>query len=377
MHSYIATRGALRVETDNGSAFLADQVPLSSTNLPILEQIISDIPLFYLCKCALKIRTALHNTGKFGNYLNGVINVWQLIIYAKEQKNLTPMMKVDSDTMVLFLQDALLMISVTEHVFNLKDEDRLGMVLQVLTVMGNYVALNYSRVVATHSFVSFANFMETMQLPQPIKYSPTYDFMGRINADRIVRLLDTYRRNAYDLSDVLKYLTTYENPLKIEPSLKLDNSVQFYLENRIEELSFLKRLKEGKHTFGSFLSSPTRLRECRTLLVVEQVTYQLNHLFHTITPTPLLGEPILVGYARLKGDTLSDYSRSWLDIWKFAFSCGLTNVIEFKFASKNYDIIYEKLRVLELYFRNNTKRLAHILELENTVKKFLTTFNLH
>ena len=374
MHSYIASKGKLRVETHDGSDFVANHIPSSTTNLLILDRIFSAPPLCYLCKCALQIRTALHNTGKFGNYLNGVINVQQLIVYVKETNNLIPILKVDSDDFALFIQDALLMISVTEHVTNLKDEEWLDMISQVLTVMGNYVYLNYSQVVASHSFVSFANFMETMQLPQPINYTPQFNLMGIINADRFVRLLDTYRRGAYDLSDALKYLTSYENPLKIVPSLKLDNSVQFYLNNRIEEVPFLKRLKDGRHKFGSFLSSPAGSRESKILLAMEQVTYQLNYLFRTTSPTPFLKESILEGFSRLKYTALDERTRDYLDLWKFAFSCGLTDVVEFMVASENYICIYEeKLRLLKLYFRNDPKRMAAILELGKKAEKLTTT----
>ena len=376
LHTFIATDGEMRVESRDGSTFLADQVPVGATNLPHLENYFSDPALGYLCRCAFQIRTTLYNTGDFNSYLNVVKNAWHLKGFVDKKKNMDLIEKVDSDSFVLFLQDALLLISVTEHVTNMTSDQRCDILTHVLSVTSNYMWANVQKILPNFAFVNFANFVETMQHPKPIKYSPHYSLVGRINADRFVRLMETYQRGVYDLSDVLNYIVSDEIPRKFVRKLKLDNSVQFYLKNRIEEVPLLEHLTSGRHGFGYFLEKATGAHGFSTLLALEQVTYQIKSLFRTTPHTLLLNEPILEGYSRLRSSELTEYNLSWLDIWKSAFSCGLTEVVDFQVGPKTLSTICEKLRLLKLYCRNNEKRMTDVLELERKLEKHITTFKL-
>ena len=385
LHTYIATKGELCVDTRDGSKYLKDQLTFDAANLPPLERFISDTALAYLCKCAFQIRTALHNTGKFSHYLNMVKDVWQLKVFVNKKKNMDSLDNENVKNLVLFLQDALLLLSVTEQVTTLSSEERCDILTQILSISAVYAVVNFSQVLPSLSFINFANFMETMPKPLPIKYSPQYKLMGRINADRFVRLLDTYKRGTYDLSDVLNFLSSdvlnffYSDkiPPKFVRELNLDNSVKFYLDNRLEEVSLIRQLTYGRHGFGYFFRAPAGSDGCSTLLALEQVTYQMNYLFHATQPAPLLKESILVGFARFRGSALAEYVRDWLDIWKLSFSSGFTEVVDFQVASNNLDAVYEKLLVLKIYFKSHAKRMAQVLELEKKFEDLVATFQLH
>ena len=166
------------------------------------------------------------------------------------------------------------MLSVTEHVATLSYVERSDILTQILLVFGNYVRVNYSQVLPNLTFVNFASFLETMQKPLPIKFSSQDNLIGRVNADRFVRLLDTYRRGVYDLSGVLGSLSREKNIPKFVQ--QLNNSVQFYLKNRIEEVPFLTHLVSRRQRFGSYRNTLAGSFGCSTIMTLEQVTYQFE-----------------------------------------------------------------------------------------------------
>ena len=266
------------------------------------------------------------------------------------------------------------MLSVTEHVATLSYVERSDILTQILLVFGNYVRVNYSQVLPNLTFVNFASFLETMQKPLPIKFSSQDNLIGRVNADRFVRLLDTYRRGVYDLSGVLGSLSREKNIPKFVQ--QLNNSVQFYLKNRIEEVPFLTHLVSRRQRFGSYRNTLTGSFGCSTIMTLEQVTYQLDYLFQATRSTPLRKESIMVEFSRFRSKMLAEYFSDWLEIWKYAFRCGLTEVVDNNLASTSGRVIYEKLHVSKLYFRDDVKRLNDVMELERMVQKHLTTFKL-
>ena len=377
LHAQIALNDELRTKACIGTEFLKDHVDESIVDFSSIKDSFADPAMAYLCKCGLKFRIALYNSGKFQHYLNAVKEAKELEAYVVEPNTEFSLLNNGLDYLNMFMQDALLLLAVSEHA-GIIGVDRLNQVLSyVLSLSGSYVLSNLFKVLPNHTFVNFADFLETVTL-QPVEFSPQDSILGKVNADRFVRLMETHRKDMYDLSKLCSFLKGYNVTSKekwLMRYLKMDDSLQFYLRKRISEVSLFGQMTSIRHGFGYIYHLPSKFRTVQLLLTLEQVTYQFKYLFHTSFPV-VVKESIMIEYAKILNSGLATHVGMWLAAWKHALHNGLTEIMDFQVAIKGIIVIHHKLSIAKLYFRNNAERLAGVKLDEMLLVIFLTTSKL-
>ena len=372
LHAHIATKDELRAVTSrDASKFLKNYITNSEADFSPFEKHFTDPAMVYLCKCALQIRTALFNSGKFRDYLNAVREAQELEAYVSEEKVMTALMDQGSSSLALFMQDALLLLAVSDHAGAISAEKRDHVLSHVLSLVGTFMLRYSPQILHNHKYVNFAGFVEAVK-PLPMEYLPQDGILGKINADRLLKLMDTHRKEAYDMSKVCTFLGRYKHPQNLKwltQYLKMDDSLQLYLRKRVSEVFLLEQLVSTRHGFGYIYNLPPKAFLCNILMAMEQVTYQLNYLFRTLPSTPVVKESILVEYASLSSPDLAMNVNAWLDAWRHAFRHGLTEVMDYQVTANTRRAMCGKLRLLKLYFCDNDKRMAAVLELEEMLEK--------
>ena len=368
LHTRIATNFDLIVNKHDVffSKFLNGQVAFTDAEYNSIAGSFPDPALGYLCISGLKVRIALYNSGKFKQYLRVVKDVWQLNAYLKG-KAAVSMKSESKENVVLFLQDALLLLALTEYVGAIAGQERNEILAQVLSLTGLFIFFQRSKILHNYKFVNFADFLETTN-PLPIEYTPQDSILGKVNADRFLRLMDTHLQGVYDLTNVCKFIELYKVSQKYLWGMMFlkgnDESLELYARNRVRESSLIYHLTNERHGFGYILKLPSEARAFSTLFSMEQATFELNHLFPTTNVAiRFSSSSMLVEFAKLTSSVSAEYTRAWLDIWKYAFCHGLTEVVDYQFIYDSPSIIRDKLRVLKVYFRNNV-RLFDVLQLE-------------
>ena len=253
------------------------------------------------------------------------------------------------------------------------DADRLSRLLSFIVSLAKSLLANPFYILPSHTFVNFAAFLEAM-IPQPVEYSPQDSILGKVNADRFVRLMETHRKGVYDLSTVCSFLASYNVTHKekwLMPFLKTINgdSLQLYLSTRISEVSLYDQITGSEHDFDNIFKLHPVFKLLTVLLTFEQVTYQFNYLLHT--SSSVLKESIMTKYAKLTDADLAKYVGMWLNTWKHSLHNGLTEVMGFQLDLKHVSSIHHKLSVTKLYFRNNEKRMAAVKKLEEILQEVL------
>ena len=370
LHSIVGSKGKLHIDSQGESVKLVARVEFSPDSITNFEGAFDDPALSYLCKCGLLVRTALYNGGKFHNYLRGVRNAQDLSSFLSGRA--ADLVKKESGDFLLFLQDALLLLAVSEHVRILESKTQNAALAKMMALLGNYIQKHSAEIQQKGFFVNFADFVETSE---PLAYSPQSSVLGRVNADRFLRLVEMHHRGSYDLSDVCAFLNSYHAPDELMPFLKMDNSLPIYLQSRLLQVPLLQHLTSLRHGFGyiyqlhdlDFIESDV----LNILFSMEQVTFQLNQLFQASPRNPIVKESsMLVEFAKRLNAESKGYVSDWLFMWKHAFRQGLTEVLDYQIVANDPKIVRAKLLLLKIFFRDNLLKRKAVLELEDMFSAF-------
>ena len=365
LHSRIAADFDLHSKAQKGyfSKSLNGPVSFTDAEYDTFESWFADPALGYMCRHAVKTRAALYNSGRYRHYLKRVKDVWQLDAFVTGEAALS-LIKESKDVMVLFMQDALLLFAVSEYVGDMKVKELSQVLFHVLSLSAGIMSFHWSQILHDYTFVYFANFMETVK-PVLIEYALHSSILGRINADRLVRLMETHRKGVYDLSKVCSFLESYHVSQKLAKFFELkDDGLNLYTRSRVKESSLIYHVTEYHRMIGYIFKAP-KIKALLALYSLDQVVFELNHLLpFTNAATRESSRSMAEEFAKLKSIELAEYVRAWLDLWKYAFCHGLTEVLHYQFIPNEPSIIRDKLRALKLYFCNN-KRLNDVLQLEH------------
>ena len=388
LHSQIATKKSLP-ETAREAISLPKKGP-AIIKEDVISSFVTDPALAYLCKCALQVRTALYNSNTFTEYLREVGGVRDLSAYITDdfRERLRGMF---SANLVLFLQDALLLVAVSEYTNAITVEERCEACSLVVSLTGYFVLKNQAKIVPDYTFLQFDNSVEFSK--RRINYSPQHSLLGSINAARLLRIMEMHRRNVYDLSDLCYFISSYKAPPMLESKvppvppilapLQLNLGEEFleaYLRDRVEHVPLVDYLTSVRHSFGYVYGvkhyMSTNALMLNTLLALEQATFQLEHLFpascNSNSSARPVKESIFVTFAGMQSGEFEAHAEKWLNAWIQAFRFGITEVLDCQFKANDRSIVRSKLRLLKLYSRKDPRMTDAILKLEGHLSKVLT-----
>lgn len=346
LHSKIASDGPLIPKIEQTDVYL--------------EASINDPALCYLCKTAFSNRIALYSTRKFAKYLRGVGDVAGLLTYLQT----TSLKREDVSNVIMFLKDVLLLVAVLECKEIIGVDERLQVLGRLVSLVGEYVWENNRRVKLDYTFTVIDESMESSEFkPIPFKAPQGIDAVSVQNVQRLLHLMETYYPNVYDLTNLCKYL---DAPTKNEKTLT-DSPRTIYLKRRVKEECLREYVTSSRHAFGyvfmlSTEFAPTSLLY-NTLIIIDQMTFQLNHLFQNITKSTTR---IAVEFAETRKNTkMAKYLNKWLEIWSIAFKYGLTEVIDYQVLPNDFQTIRRKLNLLLSYYHDDSWKLEGLLNLFN------------
>ena len=382
LHSQIATKKSLP-ETAREAISLPKKGP-AIIKEDVISSFVTDPALAYLCKCALQVRTALYNSNTFTEYLREVRGVRDLSAYITDdfRERLRRMLCAN---LILFLQDALLLVAVSEYTNAITVEERCEACSLVVSLTGYFVLKNQAKIVPDYTFLQFDNSVEFSK--RRIEYSPQHSLLGSINAARLLRHLELHRRNVYDLSDLCNFISTFKAPpmleSKVPPTLRLNLGEEYleaYLRDRVEHVPLVDYLTSVRHSFGYVYGvkhfMTTNALMLNTLLALEQATFQLEHLFpascNSNSSARPVKESIFVTFAGMQSGEFEAHAEKWLNAWIHAFRFGITEVLDCQLKANDRSIVRSKLLLLKIFFRKDPCMTDAILKLEGHLSKVLT-----
>ena len=315
----------------------------------------------FICSKSASNRVEIWNSGRqFRDYIINVNSPSTLKNYVNDfltRITTRPPKTFDHSTMLLVINDFILLALALRESEKTSDEEASEMVLLVIKVL---MELRACKLMPSLPIPSFVEFKEFPSKPIPFRQSDTP--LGILCAIRMVRICEESSIGSkFDTTSILQFVVQeYKVFHYLSPWMKYNNLgneswIKTYLAKRIsvvERLAFLSSVPHGVGLLPILLLDENKCRRMtllyNSLLALDQIAFQVNY----VTMGKTSEKSILLQYLRQTGDEdgIQLFTEAYMELWKELVKLGLSDVLHFQRDSDFREQVVAKIRIARIYY---------------------------
>ena len=327
-------------------------------------QIHEDTTAGFICSKSASNRVEIWNSGRqFRDYIINVNSPSTLKNYVNDfltRITTRPPKTFDHSTMLLVINDFILLALALRESEKTSDEEASEMVLLVIKVLMELRACKLMPSLPIPSFVEFKEFPSKPIPFRPFKQSATP--LGILCAIRMVRICEESSIGSkFDTTSILQFVVQeYKVFHYLSPWMKYNNLgneswIKTYLAKRIsvvERLAFLSSVPHGVGLLPLLLLDENKSQRMtllyNSLLALDQIAFQVNY----VTMGKTSEKSILLQYLRQTGDEdgIQLFTEAYMELWKELVKLGLSDVLHFQRDSDFREQVVAKIRIARIYY---------------------------